>query len=581
MKKGTSLFVLLLTLTFMMGSVCQAADSMDADIYFENGVVYTADAEDTLAEALAVRDGKIVFVGAAEDGAAYKASAREVVDLGGGMLLPGFIDSHIHPMTPDVFDISLLGLHTVDDILAAIEGYVAAHPEQTGYAAYGYMTSLFEGEELLKGPRKERLDAICPDKPIVVYSFDGHAAWLNSKSFELSGITQTTQSTPGGEIVKDDATGALWGTLKDSAMSLVPEISLPEGRMTAALHEFNAGLNALGYTSIMAIPGNGFSPVPWALYAKMEAEGALTLRIRGASIVTSWRTEADIERLAQLRDKYSGGLVKLTTAKFFADGVMDNESAHLLEPYADNPQSTGDSGWAQDAFNEAAAKVSALGVQVHVHAIGDAAVHSALDAIEYARARSPQGEGRNAITHLQLVTPQDVARFGELGVIAVANPYWHLKTPDYWEPIEQAALGARAERMYPLKSFADGGATLAFASDFPVTSKPNPFVAIETAVTRNLADGSEYDVADITDMDDPRYLLWPEERLTVQEAIRALTAGGAYAMFEEGVTGTLRAGNSADLVVIDQDLLRIDPLAISDTRVLRTYLEGKLVYSAQ
>ncbi|MDL2318120.1 amidohydrolase [Eubacteriales bacterium OttesenSCG-928-A19] len=581
MREKRILFIaLVLAMALMQGALAQATEPQ-ADLYFENGAVYTVDAQDTVAEALAVKDGLIVFVGSAEDGQAYREGAAEVVDLDGGMLLPGLIDGHIHSVTPDFFDFNLLGIMDVDTMLDTVEAYIAANPDKEAYAGYGYMTSVFEGEELLKGPRKERLDAICPDKPLLIYAFDGHAAWANSKCFEASGITRDTPSTPGGQIVKDDETGELWGTLKDTAMSLLPEVKVNPEKLDSELQGFTASLNALGYTSIMTLPGNGFMPLPWEAYARLEDAGLLTMRVRGAGMLTSWKTEEDIADLLEKKAQYNSELVRLTNAKLFADGVMDSESAHLLEAYADNPENHGATVWEQDAINEAVAALNTDGVQAHVHAIGDAAVRMALDAFEYAREHAPEGDYRNVITHLQLVAPEDFERFAELDAVAVAQPYWHYKEPGYWEPIEYAALGERAKTEYPMKSFLDHGVVLAFSSDYPVTAVPNPFVAIERGVTRNLVDGTASDVPDITDMDDPTYLLGPEERLTVREMIRGFTIDAAYSMFTDTVTGSLETGKSADMIVIDQDLLTVDPLAISDTRVLRTYFMGQEVFKAE
>ncbi|MDL2252876.1 amidohydrolase [Ruminococcaceae bacterium OttesenSCG-928-I18] len=559
----------------------ESGEMVTADLYFENGTIYTVDEQDSVVEALAVKDGKIVFVGSAADGQAYKEAAAEVVDLDGGMLMPGMIDAHIHSATPEFFDFSLTEDTDVDSVLQTIEDYVEANPDQKMYVGFGYKTSLFEGDELQKGPRKERLDEICPDKPLIVYSFDGHAVWVNSKCFEEVGITEDTEATPGGEIVRDEATGALWGTLKDTAMSMLPFIELPADRLNEALIHLHAGLNALGYTSMNTLPGNGFFPVPWEGYTRLEENGELTLRVRGAGNVSSWRIEEDLAALETLQQQYNSDLVGLIAAKLFADGVMDSESAHLIESYSDSASHYGSTMWEQEAFNETVARINEMGIQAHTHAIGDAAVRMALDGYEYAGANAPEGDWRNIITHLQLVAEEDIPRFAELDVIAVAQPYWHFKEPGYWQEIEYTTLGERAEHEYPMKSFLDNNVRLAFASDYPVTPNPDPFLAIETGVTRNLARGEDYGLPDITDMDDPQYLLWPEERLTVQQMIRGFTIDAAYAMFADDITGSLEVGKSADMIVVDQDLLTVDPLAISDTTVLATYLQGAMVYSAE
>lgn len=558
----------------------QGGAGVKADLYFENGTVITANEQNDVTEALAVKDGRIVFAGSAADGAAYKDAAGSVIDLQGKTVMPGMIDGHIHTASPDFFDFSLIGLTGSDDMLKSIKDYVDSHPDKKTYSGFGYAAALFPGEELEHGPKKERLDEISPDKPVLVYSFDGHGAWLNSKAFEYLGITKDTESTPGGKIVKDE-NGELWGILADSAMSLAADYPFDQENLSLALPDYLAHLNSLGYTSIFSPPGNGFLPLPVDAYQKLADQNELTLRVRGAGIVTSWQTEDDLKRLEELKAAHTGDLFKVNAAKFFTDGVMDNESALLLEPYTDNPGSHGDTGWQQDALDRAVASVNRMGFLAHLHAIGDGGVRMALDAIEYAEQNVPDDRERNAITHLQLVSDDDVPRFAELNVVAVADPYWHLKTPQYWEPKEKAALGERAERMYPMKSFVDDGAVLVSASDYPVTTNPNPFEAIEAGVTRNLVNGEEYEVADIADMDDPTYLLWPEERVDVQRMIRSFTADAAWALGLEDETGSLEEGKSADFVVVDQNVLDVDPLAIKNTKVLATYLCGKKVFDAE
>ncbi len=251
-KKNSLLIMALIVVAVVFGACApQAAATVVENpetgvIYFENGTIYTVDDQDTIAEALAIEDGVIVFVGAAEDGKTYREAAEEVVDLKGGMLLPGFIDAHIHSVMPEFFDFTLLDDFDVDSVLDTIEKYIKANPDQESYSGFGYYAWIFEGEELLNGPQKERLDEICPDKPIFIYSYDGHAAWLNSKCFEVSGITEETQSTPGGEIVKDSDTGALWGTLRDTAMSMLPPVDISGGGDGSSLAGVSIGAERPG-----------------------------------------------------------------------------------------------------------------------------------------------------------------------------------------------------------------------------------------------------------------------------------------------------------------------------------------------
>ena len=549
-----------------------------ADLFFENGVIYTADALDTVAEVLAVKDGVIIFVGSADEGKPYRDGAAEIVDLRGGNLLPGLIDGHIHTITPEFYDFVHFADTSAQQILMTVAEYIASNPNQDTYYGFGFNVGVFEGDEAVKGPRKERLDEICGNKPIIILAMDGHTVWLNSKGFEHFGITADTPAPPGGEIVKDEA-GGIWGTIFNSAISLVSDPQLSESRLSEVLLNYQAMLNSLGYTSIMTIPAEGYINVPWEGYSRLEQDGLLTLRVRGAGILRHWNFEEDFEQTKVLREKYNSSLVKLTAVKIFTDGIIGNKTAYLMEPYSGSEDFYGTAAWKQDDLNHAYKTANSEGYQVHNHVIGDAAVRMALDAAEYARGFSAGIDCRNVLTHILLVHEVDVPRFADLNVIPVVQPYWHFKQPGAWEPIEYPALGIRAEKEWPSKSFIENGATLVFSSDYPATTVPLPFVAIETAVTRNLPDGPLYSVPnDITDINDPGHLLWPEERLDIKDAIRAFTINAAYSIFADDVTGSLEVGKSADLIVTNQDLLSVDPLKISDTLVLRTYFNGKLVH---
>lgn len=581
MKKRIGIVILLSVLALTLGAYVKPADEISADLYFENGVIYTVDNSSSIAEGLAVKDGVIVFVGSAADGKAYREAAADNVDLQGGMLMPGFIDTHIHTASMEMFDFNLSNVLDLDKVLTIIEDYVKAHPDQESYSGYGYAIEIFEGEEDRKGPRKERLDAICSDKPMYIFAEDGHSAWLNTKCLEQQGITKDTKFPPGGEVVLDDNTGELWGTLKDGAMSLAPNPSTDAETLSKILKNYQSSLNSKGYTTIFAPEGNGFLPMSWEGFAALDAQDELTLRIRGSEIITTWATESDIKSLKDKAERYNSELLKLTTAKFFIDGGLANKSALLLEPYV-STDFYGPVAWPQDKLNETVATVNKMGIQAHFHTMTDGAVRSVLDATEYAQSQGADPNCRNIMAHLQMVAPEDFARFAELNVLASAQPYWHLKSPNFWEPIEMAMVGPeRGEKLYPLKSFLEHDVHVSFGSDFPVTSNPEPFAGIQGAITRNLVRGSENDVPDITDMDDPQYLLWPEERVGLEEAIRCFTAEGAYAVFEEDTIGTLEVGKSADLVVLDRNLLEVEPMEIKNTKVRRTYLQGKLVYQAE
>lgn len=567
-----------------MPGTARAAE--EADTLFINGIVYTVDEADSIAEALAVKEGRIIFVGSAKEAEAFKGPKTEVVDLQGGMLLPGFVDTHIHTpgsLLPHLFDFSLLGIYSAEATLEAITQVVKHYPDKKAYYGFGYPTNAFSGEEAGKGPKKERLDAICADKPIIIFSNDGHSLWLNSKAFEVSGITKDTQPREGGIIEKDEKTGELWGVVKETAMAQTTPIVFTRENLLHTLQDFQTLMNSLGYTGIQSIAAfvPAFGPVPWEALAELDKDNSLTLKVHGSHcIVATDNVDEEIAKAKKLREQYNNEFLSMNMIKFFADGVVDTRTAFLKEPYLDNPENRGNPGWVPDALNAAYAKVNSAGFQIHTHSIGDAATSMVLDGYEYARANSPKGDYRNTITHLQLVDPKDIPRFKELSVIASVQPYWHMKQPDFYEPVEKAALGERAEAEYPMKSFFDAGVTVTSSSDSPVTDDPNPMFAIQVAVTRNLLGGKEYGVPDITDPDDATYLLGAKERPSVAQMIRSFTASSAYTVFAEKETGSLEAGKWADLAVLDKNILECPVLEIHKAKVKRTYVNGSLVYNA-
>lgn len=583
MKKQIIAAILVLALLLPIVSLATQTER-GADMLFVNGVVYTVDEKDSIAQALAVQDGEIVFVGSNEEAAAWQGTKTQLVDLEGRFMMPGIIDSHIHSIMPSFFDFSLLGITTLEETLTAIEAYVEANPDKKAYNGFGYMTSLFVDEEAEKGPRKEWLDVICPDKPLGILSFDGHAMWANSQFFETYNITYDTQSPRGGVLEKDEERKEVWGTLKDAAIALGNPEPYELETVQAQLPTFIEKLHSYGYTGIMTLPAFGTMPVPFEAFKALEDEGKLTLRVFGATSVMDFRWEDDIKRLVETKTKYESELIKVQTAKFFMDGVVDARTAYLLKPYND-VDSLGMAGWETETLSKVYTMVNEAGFQIHTHAIGDAALRMSLDAMEYAKANAPAGDYRNAITHLQVVDAADIPRFGELDVVAVTQPYWHYKAPEYFDIVEYAALGDRALKEYPMKSLKDTGAVVTASSDYPVSADPNPFVAIQLGVTRNLYGSAEelsaYGLPPITDMDDPAYLLGAEERLSVQDIIRAYTANGAYLLFAENEIGTLETGKKADFIILDQNILEVDVLDIYKTQVLATYMDGQMVYMAQ
>ena len=552
---------------------------------YSNGKFYTVEGEgwaDAPKQAMAVSSkGTILAIGTTKAVNAYKGKKTAVVDVGGKAVYPGFIDSHVHPpgvaMT-ELFEIDMYGLNHKDLTLAAIEKFINEHPEMTEYYGDGFNMGFID---VANDIPKQWLDDICADKPIVLTSYDGHSRWLNSKALEICNITKDTEATPGGRIqLTPDGTEPN-GIVTDCSPLITLHAEYTDEQWRQGMAHFAHAMNGWGYTSCST---GGNSALKQAV--DMDNEGLLTMRINYSSSLDPADVEGSIAKLEELAAyAESSKNVKVGAMKFFCDGVIEGATGYLLEPYTEGA-GMGE-GWTsapkvtEDVMKEAMKAITNKGYQIHVHAIGDAAVRQTLNCIEYAEANTTRTDLRPAITHLQLVSDQDKPRFGQLGVISIFQPYWFLKEPWWYEPVDELVLGPdRAYYEYPAKSLIDNGAVPTASGDYPVSEENNPFLAIEAGVTRNLNSGDYYGVDEITDIDDPTWLLNPAERLPVSTLIEAYTINGAYQMFEEDTTGSLKAGKQADFIILDQDPVTVNPLKIDSTKVLETYKGGVKVYDA-
>ncbi len=559
-----------------------------------NGVIYSADSFDTFYEALAIKEGRIVALGSNEEVASQVGNETVVVDLEGKMVLPGFIDSHMHPpgnVLRKMYSIALSWRDDKETILSKVSTFVEANPDLESYYGGGWSIGVFEGLESTLGPRKEDLDAIMPDKPIILRSYDGHSTWVNSKALEFAGINADSPNPDGGVIEKVPETGEPWGTLKGMAFDMLPAEEYSYEQIIEGVTAFQDFMHSLGYTGFFTpYPSAGAAPGYDFYKALMDLENSdeLHLWARAATRIDINQEEdlaTQIAKLRETRDIYSGELFKVTNAKIFMDGTVEAVTAKLLVPYEEEAGMGSDYYgiyyWEDmDALREAIVTLNSEGFSVHIHSIGDRATKEALDAFEDALTEVP-GDHRNAITHLQVVDPADIPRFAELGVIANTQVYWHMKEPDWWSEVDYPFLGERAEYEYPLNSFFESGAVVASSSDYSVTDPPVALWAIETGVTRNLNNADFYEVDDIDGIDDPTWLLNKDERTTLENMIKSFTANNAYALFLEDYTGTIEVGKYADLVVLDQDLFSIDPQDIDGVQVLKTFFRGKVVFEAE
>ncbi|MGD9500984.1 MAG: amidohydrolase [Methyloceanibacter sp.] len=556
-----------------------AAEQGPADVVLRNGKIYTADPARSIKQAVAVKGNTIISVGTDGEIAPLIGPATTVVDLEGKLVLPGLIDTHIHPIIGAVngAKCSLAGVKATIEALTPVirtcldenqggedQWFEAAQLDNYGFAATA-----------------KDVDKIEAKRPVALWGNDGHTVWINSHGLELIGVTAETPDPPGGRIGRD-ASGAPTGVFADAATLLVdkkiPVLSLDERvRLTAAEIE---RMSASGITSLMDAY---VTPAEEAVWRKLYDTGRLPMRVRMAIYLAD--PDAAAGQTGDDSDEAVARLVKLSKdgevdpdflragiIKVFADGVMEYpaQTAALLSPYLDaEGKPTGKSGalyFDPERFARLVQKLDAAGLTVHIHAIGDGAVRASLDAFAAARAANGDRDNRHQIAHLQLIDPADFPRFKELGVLADFQLEWGVREPATEGPLEPYLGPERYRYVYPAGSLQRAGATIIGGSDWDISSY-NPLKAFRVAVTRSNRAGQE-----------PLNI---DQRIPLETAIDAYTINAAYAMKQDKITGSVETGKRADLVVLDRDILTVDPETIGDTKVLATYLDGRLVYSAE
>lgn len=555
-----------------------------------NAKVYTMNENDEIKEAIVIKDSKIVYVGENIKAKEYITYAKQVINLEGKIVLPGFIDSHIHPpgtALTELYEVSLYELNNLKDYKDKIREFINNNKDIDIVYGKGWSLGNFEGEELSKGPKKEHLDEISKDIPIVLRSYDGHTIWLNSKAFERFNITKDTQAPECGKIEINDETKELWGTLKEAATYIIKEQNYSANQYKKAYDIFQKKMHKYGITSILSISGlkwelnpNDYSKI----YEQLDKENNLKIRVSNAvTVFPDDDIKVQIENIKNIRANYNSRYFKTTTVKILGDGVVEGSTANLLLPYekycGKGEKYFGEFLWETKKLIEVIKLSNENKFSVHVHSIGDASTKKVLDAMEVLYKDKDGINFRNTITHLQLVDKKDIKRFKELDVIASVQPYWHLKAPIWWDVVEHKLLGERAEYEYPLNSFLKENVIIASSSDHSVTLEPNPLQAIECGVTRNLFDANYYKIDDIDDMDDERYLLNKKERISVYDMVKSFTINGAYAIFREDEVGSIEVGKYADIIVVDKDIFNMKPIDIEKAKVLMTFFDGELVYN--
>lgn len=589
--KRAAALVLALCVVFTF-TACGGSDAEPSSYIITNASVYTGEGE--TAEAVVVKDGVIEYVGDAEGAAEYDDGDIETIDANGGSVLPGMVDGHMHPAMSAVqyyFEIGLQEVFSVEDYVATVKAFVEEHPDNEVYAGSGFMRSMFDSV----GPTKEMLDEVCPDKPVILQAADGHSYWVNSKALELAGITKDTEDPANGIIVKDKETGEPTGYLKESAMNLVedikPEYTVEQYKEAIAwLQEY---FNSLGVTTIY----DGMVPITeenyWTAYEEMAEAGELTVKVRGAwHLAPEMGTEEELLALVDQAMEQSEGFTtdyfQVIGFKFFADQVLEEETAYLDEPYTSG--NNGMKTWDDDLMETLFTKIDEAGFQIHVHEIGDAAVTYTLDALEKAKATNGTNN-RDTFVHCQFIKDEDMKRMADLNVSAMIAPYWAVMDDYYWDLYVPSIGKERADNQYPEESLVKAGVNVGVHSDFSVT-EPDWGWLLYSAVTRTLPQkifDLWYEGMDLTRTTKPSsnyedytigVLPSADERMTLDQIIKAATYGGAYSMNMEDEIGTIEVGKKADLVIMDMDITTSDIEDVSNVQIKKTFSDGRLVFDA-
>jgi predicted amidohydrolase YtcJ len=523
-----------------------------ADFIITHARVLTQNLAQPRAEAVAVRGNRIAWVGSAEDAGGWRGSSTRVVDGQHATVLPGFIDSHFHLLWGCRWlnGVQLYEATTTEQAVAILHAHIAARPAEPWIVGRGLRYDILTS--------RQQLDAIVADRPLYLNAYDGHTGWANTKALEMAGILHTgVWPAPNSEIVRDVqgvATGELREAAQEAVRQLIPGLSPARERELLKLGL--AGMARAGITSVHNMNGD-MSEL--SLYAAMEDTGELTLRVYVPYHV---KPETTVERLAEADEMawVKGDLARGGAAKFFMDGVLESHTALMVEPYADLPGARGDSLYSLEHFTRMAAECDRRGLQIFVHCCGDGAVRRTLDGYEAVQRLNGQRDRRHRIEHIEVIHPDDLPRFKQLGVLGSMQPLHsppHVNDGDVWPA--RAGM-TRWPLSFAWRDLRNAGVHLAFGSDWPVVTY-DPMLGIQAALNRQ-----------------PWAPGHPEQKQTLAETLAGYTRDAAYAEFMEHEKGQLKPGTLADLVLLSGDIEQTPPESVTDLKPVLTMMDGKVVF---
>ena len=534
-----------------------------ADTIILNARIYTVNPQQPSAEALAISGEKILAVGTKNEIEKYRGASTRIIDAQGHLVLPGFVDCHIHFMdgSTGLTRVDLNDAKTVTEIQKRVKDYAESHLQEPWITGMGWTYPTFGPSAL---PDKKILDDVVPTRPVYLVAFDGHSSWANSKALQMAGITRETPDPPNGKIVRDEK-GEATGALKESAGDLVARV-MPKPTREERLAALRLGIHEANKFGLSRVHSAG-QDFEWLdLYDELRRNGQLTLRFYIAYFLDPPELTPDaIEKIEQARRTYHDDWISGGVVKTMLDGVVEAHTAAMLAPYSDDPSQTGKLFWDPAKYTQAVAELDRRGLQIFTHAIGDKAVRLALDAYQNATETNHTNDARPRIEHIETISAQDVPRFGKQGVIASFQPLHAYPDDDTLNIWARNVGPERAQRAWVWHSIETTGGRLAFGSDWPVVTL-NPWPGVQNALTRQTTDGN------------PPGGFVPSERISLEDTITAYTLGAAFAGRREKTEGSLEPGKLADLIVLSQDLFKVKPSEIAKTEVLLTIVGGKVVY---
>jgi predicted amidohydrolase YtcJ len=549
-----------LTLVAPVILVAQRPTAAPADLIVTNARVYTADEARPLAEAFAVKDGRVVFVGSRQEADAMKGAATRVIDAGGKTVIPGMVDAHAHfaGLAQTLRSVDLVGTRSYDDVVARVVERARTTPKGTWIQGRGWDQNAWGDTRF---PTHDKLSAAVPDHPVVLTRVDGHATLVNAAAMRVAALTASSKDPSGGKIQRD-AQGNPTGVLVDNAKEIVDsKVPAPTAASTrAALKDAIDVMHRWGLTGMHDA---GATRGVIDLYEQMAQAHELNLRLYVMIGDDSLALEHYL-RVGPQSALYDGQLW-VRAIKLYADGAMGSRGAALLEPYSDDPNNTGLLLSAPAHIRDVAQRALARGFQVNTHAIGDRGNRVVLDAYEQALKALPTADHRFRVEHAQILNYDDIPRFAQLGVIPSMQAS-HQTSDMYW--IGKRLGSTRVLGAYAWRSLLNSGVVIPNGSDFPV-EQVNPLISFHASIARQDAN------------DWPAGGWLPEQRMTREEALRSMTLWPAYAAFQEKELGSLSPGKFADFVILDQDIMRIPAELVLKTNVIGTYVGGREVYRAK